>query len=227
MLQARLDPVNALALLDYQVPVTTLPLQEERFVAEYAITGDKINAYLAAFPGTPSSVSKRATYLLSKPSVAARLREHQEAITKIPATKSAARMIHELEEVCDADPNELVRIVVKPCLGCWPEGFVEDEPNEHCAACGGRGNRQTILADTAHVSPGARRLYKGVELYPDGSVKKLLIHDQMAARYELHRLKGLHIERSLSVSAHMNVPSMAEVVASPEDVEKFLDSLKP
>jgi hypothetical protein len=212
--------------LEYPVPATTLPLQEERFVAEYAISGDRVAAYLTAFPGTPTRVRAKAGALLARPFIQARLREHQEAITKIPATKSAARMIHELEEICEADPNELIRVVVTPCLGCWPASIPEDGPNDDCPACKGRGETKTILADTSKVSPGARRLYKGVELYPDGSVKKLLVHDQMQARYELHRLKGMHVERSLSVSAHMNVPQMAEVVATPEDVEKFLDSLK-
>ena len=47
-------------------------------------------------------------------------------------------------------------------------------------------------------APGARRLLRGIELFPDGSVKRLLLHDQTALRIELHKLRGLHVDRSVS-----------------------------
>lgn len=218
-------PVNT-ETLPYQVAPTTLGFHEEMFVQILAIDGDPKDAYRRAFPGVIKNAGHRAAALLNRIDVKARLREHQEAISKIPATKTPDRLIFELEEMCDADTNELIRVERKPCLGCWPFEEPSEEPNDQCQACFGFGERRVYLADTTKVSPGARRLFKGVELNPDGSVKKLLLHDQMAARIELHRIKGLHIERSLNVNVNRNLPAVKDLVKDPLEMEKYLESLK-
>lgn len=211
--------------LPYQVPATKLVPAEEAFVREYALSGDPAHSYRVAFPGTTAMARQAARDLLRRPRIQVRLREHQEAIANLPATKSAARMIHELEELVEADVNELIRVVIHPCLGCWPYGTPQPSPNPTCPACLGLGLRRVWLNDTESLSPGARRLYKGVECHEDGSVKKLLLHDQLAARQELHRIKGMHVDRSLSISAHTTIPSMAEVVKDKKSAEDFLESL--
>jgi hypothetical protein len=215
-----------LAELPYKVAPTTLSLREETFVQIYAVEGDPAGAYRRAFPDVIKGAQRLATNLLNRIEVRARLREHQEAISKIPSAKSATRLIFELEEMCDADPNELIQVTYRPCLGCYPAGIILDEPNSDCTACAGQGDRVVVLADTTKVSAGARRLFKGVELDQWGHVKKLLLHDQMAARVELHKLKGLHIERSYNLNVNKNLPNVGEMVNDPTEMDKYLESLK-
>lgn len=217
-----------LAELPYKVTVTTLSMREEAFVTHYAIEGDAAAAYRMAYPGVVKEAGKLGRKMLNKVSVQTRLREHQEAISKIPSAISATRLIYELEEMVNADPNELVSVVHEPCIGCWPmiEAGMHEGPNEICTACNGRGVRVVCLADTDKLSPGARRLFKGVELDQWGHVKKLLLHDQMAARIELHKIKGLHIERSVNLNVNRNLPNVGEMVKDPIEMDKYLESLK-
>lgn len=215
-----------LAELPYKVSTTTLSLREEAFITHFALDGDVAAAYRAAYPGVIKEAAKLGRRMLNRPEVQARLREHQEAISKIPSAISATRLIFELEEMVNADPNELISIAHQPCMGCWPSTEIHDEPNETCIACAGRGERVVLLADTTKVSPGARRLFKGVELDQWGRVKKLLLHDQMAARIELHKLKGLHIDRSVNLNVNKNLPNVGEMVKDPLEMEKYLESLK-
>jgi hypothetical protein len=215
-----------LAELPYKVAPTTLSLREEAFITHYAIEGDVAAAYRAAYPGVIEGAAKLGRKMLNRVEVTARLREHQEAISKIPSAISATRLIFELEEMVNADANELISVVHTPCMGCWPAHERHEDPNADCKACAGHGERVVLLADTTKVSPGARRLFKGVELDQWGHVKKLLLHDQMAARIELHKLKGLHIERSVNLNVNKNLPNVGEMVKDPLEMEKYLESLK-
>lgn len=99
-------------------------------------------------------------------------------------------------------------------------------PNPQCAQCEGEGLQRVRINDTDDVSPGARKLFKGIECHPDGSIKKVLLADQLAARQELHRIRGMHIERSLSVNATVLLPNAKEIAASPERALDFLEGLK-
>jgi hypothetical protein len=75
------------------------------------------------------------------------------------------------------------------------------------------------------VSDGARRLLRGVETYPDGTLKRIHLHDQLAMRTELHKLRGLAIDRSLNVNVNANVPAFENM--SRDEQLAFLASLKP
>lgn len=101
----------------------------------------------------------------------------------------------------------------------------ERDPNAECGHCDGAGIQRVRLTNTADLSPGVRRLFRGIELFPDGSIKRVLLHDQMQARIELHRLRGLHIERSVSVTAHVPIPALKEL--SPEQALDYLERLRP
>ena len=100
------------------------------------------------------------------------------------------------------------------------------KPNPECSQCEGQGVQHVRINETDDVSPGARRLFKGIECHPDGSIKKILLADQLPARQELHRVRGMHIERSLNVNANVNVPNAKEIAANPKAVNDFLESLK-
>ncbi len=99
------------------------------------------------------------------------------------------------------------------------------EPSPSCPGCNGVGINTVRLQSSGEVSPGARRLLRGVELHPDGSLKRLHLHDQMAMRVELHKLRGLHVERSVSVNVNAKLPSLKEMTT--EQALDFLESLKP
>jgi phage terminase small subunit len=99
------------------------------------------------------------------------------------------------------------------------------EVNPSCGECLGAGVPRVIFSSTADVSRGARRLLRGVELHADGSVKRLLLHDQSALRIELHKLRGLHVDRSISIAASVNVPPPKDWTT--EDALQFLESIRP
>lgn len=105
-------------------------------------------------------------------------------------------------------------------------GYRSDrQPHTECSACDGAGMQRVRFTSTDQLSPAARKLLKSVELFPDGSLKRLHMHDQLAVRMELHRVKGMHVDRSMSVTAHVNVPSAKEF--TPEQALDFLESLRP
>jgi phage terminase small subunit len=103
---------------------------------------------------------------------------------------------------------------------------MDAEPNPACNHCGGSGVPRVAFSNTADVSPGARKLLKGIELFPDGTVKRVLLHDQSALRIELHRLRGLHIERSVSLNATVNVPALPKNMTV-EQALRMLETIAP
>jgi phage terminase small subunit len=239
-----------------------LTQRQENFARRFAECGVAIEAYASAYD-VGSNTNRHTTRvnayrLLRHPAVTARVRQLQEAANE-HSLRSTASLIRELEDMTEADINELLSLSVGACRHCWGEaggyqwrddleyakaadaaiaagkplpdlsgglGYKYDrEPNSECPECDGTGVNRVRFTNTADVSPGARRLFKGIEMYPDGNVKKLLLHDQMAARIELHKLRGMHVDRSLNITAHMNVPTLKDM--SHEQALDFLDSLKP
>lgn len=248
------------ATLPYKVPASELPAPVEMFIQEYVMCGNLGRAYRAAFGETRTKhPAAAARSLLQRPDVLARLRVHQDAVAAM-SIKSTAVLVRELEEIVEADVDELIRLKVGSCRYCWgvagfyqwrdaaelevaitrateqrkptPEatgGFgyrFDREPNEACAICEGDGVQKVLLADTETISPGARRLYKGIECNPDGTVKKVLLHDQLVARQELHRIRGMHIDRSVSLSVSGRLPDAKDIASSEEKVNDFLEGLK-
>jgi hypothetical protein len=105
-------------------------------------------------------------------------------------------------------------------------GFRGDRaPNADCPRCDGHGLAVPRFSDTADASPAAAALLKGLELNADGTVKRIVLHDQMAIRTELHRLRGLHVDRSVSLNVNANVPALKSMTA--DEAAAFLDRLLP
>jgi phage terminase small subunit len=72
------------------------------------------------------------------------------------------------------------------------DGFdAHAKPNPACPECMGVGLRHVVLNDTTELSPKAAKLYKGVKIKGDGSLE-VLMHDQQAARDQLHRMAGVY-----------------------------------
>lgn len=73
-------------------------------------------------------------------------------------------------------------------------GFGHDthaDPHPMCPHCLGLGRREVLVADTTNLSGKARKLYKGAKVKADGSIE-ILMHDQVAARDQLHKLAGAY-----------------------------------
>ncbi|HTU68245.1 MAG TPA: terminase small subunit [Steroidobacteraceae bacterium] len=136
----------------------------------------------------------------------------------------------EFADACDAIVREnagLPATMQKPlpsCEGGFGYSFHAD-PSPDCPACHGIGLNKVRLQSSDAVSPAAQRLMRGVELHPDGSLKRLHTYDQFAMRVELHRLRGMHVDRALNFNVNANVPSLKDL--TPEQALEFLDRLKP
>lgn len=87
-------------------------------------------------------------------------------------------------------------------------GYVRHRaPNGVCPECCGAGELHVIIADTTALSPGALKLYKGIRVKSDGS-REVLMHDQMQAREQLHRLVGANKD---SLQLPGNVPKAEDL----------------
>jgi phage terminase small subunit len=105
-------------------------------------------------------------------------------------------------------------------------GFTLDrEPHGECPQCHGAGDARVHFSNTAAASRGARRLVRGVELFPDGRLKRLHLHDQAALRVELHKLRGMVVDRSLNVNVNTSAPDLRNM--SREEQLDLLESIKP
>jgi hypothetical protein len=216
-----------------------LTTRQQNFARLYAETGVALQAYMVAYDCEGSSRATarvNAFRLLRNPKVAARVRALQEAAAE-RSLRSTASLIHDLEAMVECDPNELVRLDVGPCRHCHGIGgaYQWRDYAEYLAALTQALNDGSALPSdaggvvfnsTADVSPGARKLLRGIELFPDGTVKRVLLHDQAALRIELHRLRGLHVERSLNVNVNTNVPAMPKTM-SVEQALELLSKLAP
>ena len=226
------------------VAVPVLTDQQEKFARHYAAFGSAEDAYRHAYHTTTTrraSVQHAAWQTVHIPKVAARITALRNAQA---ADEMASResLIADLEAMVNVDTNELMQLRVIPCLACWPadtweiaaataldaghEAPAADEPRASCIPCGGAGRNVGYLTNTADLSPPARRMFKGLEFFPDGGLKRVLLHDAAQLRIELHKLKGLHIERSVSVNAHVNVPALPKNM-SVSDALELLSKLSP
>ena len=208
--------------------VAGLTSRQEIFARSYAEGLSAIDAYLAAFETTTRRATARvsAHRLLGNVKVAARVKQLQDEAAK-RSTRSAEALIAELEEMVEADINELVRLEMRPCAQCWPEGeSAGRDPNPDCTGCDGAGEPRVRFASTSDVSLGARRLLRGIELFPNGSLKRVLLHSQLEARLELHRLKGMHVDRSVSLNLHATIKPLPKGM-SVEEALQIMASVCP
>lgn len=97
-------------------------------------------------------------------------------------------------------------------------------PRLSCPSCAGSGRTAVTMTDTDLLSEPVRRLIKSVEL-DGGSLKRLHLHDQAQLRIELHRLRGMHVDRSVNLNVNANVPAFKDM--SNDQALDFLESLKP
>jgi hypothetical protein len=225
------------------VPVLTA--KQELFAVHYSTYGNAEAAYRHAYNSTTTrraSVQHAAWQTLHHPAVASRITALRNAQAAGDDAMSRERLIADLEALVAVSVDELMRLSVRECPACWlgdawelavcaaidrgEEPPAADEPNEACKICAGAGRTVVHLTPTHMLSAPARRLFKGLELYGDQTVKRVLLHDQAQLRVELHKLKGMHVDRSVSVNAHVNVPALPKNI-SVEDALDLLNKLHP
>jgi hypothetical protein len=227
------------------LPARVLTAQQEKFAQHYATFGSAELAYRHAYnveTTRRASVQQTAYRVLHHPAVAARITTLRNA-DAADELASRERLIADLEAMVNVDANELMQLKVIPCGACWPtpeawpmaaaaaldaghEAPAEDEPNPKCVPCGGAGRNVGHLTNTADLSLPARRMFKGLEFFPDGGIKRVLLHDAAQLRIELHKLKGLHIDRSISLNVHADIKPLPANV-SVEDALRMLETIAP
>jgi hypothetical protein len=222
------------------IPPTDLSERHERFVQELLSRDNLADAYLAVYP----SVSREVAFVngcrvRARPDVQKRLRVLQAVAAERALVKSEL-LIEELREIATADAAELSRVVVFPCPECWTDKALaeaidhafatggtmpeEREPRPDCTRCLGLGDRRIILTPTHELRGAARRLYRGARMKSDGSIE-VLLHDQLAARVELHKLAGMHVSRT--VNANINVPVAPSKAVTAAEALAYIKSLSP
>lgn len=112
--------VGELVPADDSRPAALRPKQET-FAQRYAAHGNAARAYREAFDCAPdirpATVRQRAYELAHEPTVAARVRELLAEAAQGTTISARTRMVR-LQEITEADPGELVRIVAESCRQC-------------------------------------------------------------------------------------------------------------
>lgn len=197
---------------------------QERFAVHYATFGDPSGAYRHAYDVTTSNVRTQraaASRLLAHPGVAARVVTLRNAAAAGGDRLSTQALIADLEAMVDVDPATLMDVRSVPCGACWPDAVLaaavvrayatqtdlpdSNVPRDDCPACAGSGRLVGAITPTAELPIAARRLVKGIEFYDGGSVKRVVYHDQATLRTELHKLKGMHVDRSISLNLNADL----------------------
>lgn len=171
-----------------------LTFKQRRFALEYSKDHHAGNAAIRAGYSERSAVCQ-GSQLLDNPKVLAQVEEHEEDAAAL-AGLTKARVLREMMLIAFADPSELTRVRVVPCVNCWPANLIElcdGLPNPKCPTCSGHGQRSVWLADTSKVSPGARKLFLSAKQTKDGIEVKTLDRTQMILA--LARITGLAIDK--------------------------------
>lgn len=225
------------------VPAAPLRPKQEAFAQLYAQYGNATRAYREAFdvgPATSAATGRQRGYELAHtPAVAARIRELHDKAAEGTLVSARSRMVR-LQEIVEADPSELVRVVVEPCDQCWPDDmaialtvdaaladgttFDLSAPQPTCKSCRGHGAPRVIVTPTDQLSSSARRLLKSIRQKASGEIE-VRLHDQLQAADILNRMQSVYVERSMSVTAHVTVPALKDM--SRADMLDFLESIKP
>jgi hypothetical protein len=229
---------------DDALPARVLTDAQEKFAVHFAAFGDPSAAYHHAYNVTTTrkaSVQQMAYRLIRHPGIANRITALRNAAAAGDVMATRERLIADLEAMVDVDVASMVTLRVVPCAECWPDIAIAeamgrglkgeapmpdlDAPNDGCAACAGAGRNVGHLTPTAELSLPARRLFKGLEFHDSGAVKRVLLHSQAALRIELHRLKGMHVDRSVNLTLNADLKPL-KAGMTVEEALALMDSVE-
>ena len=74
-----------------------------------------------------------------------------------------------------------------------------------CGVCAGAGREVRRHTSFADLSPAAKRVLRGIETHADGSIKRVLIADLTQLELALHKVKGMHIDRRVSLNLNADL----------------------
>lgn len=217
--------------------------KQDAFAHRFAEHGNATRAYREAFEVgptmSPATVRQRAYELVHAPAVAERVRQLLAVAAEGTTVSARTRMVR-LQDIVEADPGEIVRVVAQPCADCWADDMAlatamecalvagttldMEGPQQDCRSCHGHGVPRVIVTPTDQLSPGARRLLKSVRQKASGEIE-VRMHDQLTAADMLNKMQGVYVDRSVSINANVNVPPPKDW--TPEDRLAFLNSLRP
>ncbi len=180
-------------------------------------------------------IQRSAYRYLARPHVRARVTEIRNRMAATGPDESKALLIRQLEEAAGVDVREIIDLTVHHCPACyssdayragWPNATLEAatkgeplppdpipvgafdpdrEPWSRCGVCAGAGREVRRHTSFADLSPAAKRVLRGIETHADGSIKRVLIADLTQLSLELHKVKGMHIDRSVSLNLNADL----------------------
>ena len=229
---------------DTSLPTRVLTAAQEKFAVHYAAFGDPSAAYHHAYNVTTTrraSVQQQAYRLMRHPGIVNRITALRNAAAAGDVMATRERLIADMEAMVDVDVASMVTLCVVPCAECWTDSAIADamgrglrgeapmpeldDPNPACVPCAGAGRNVGHLTPTAELSLPARRLFKGLEFYDSGAVKRVLLHDQAALRIELHKLKGMHVDRSINLTLNADLKPL-KAGMTVEEALALMDSVE-
>lgn len=181
------------------------------------------------------SVQRAAYGYLARPHIRARVTELRNRMAASGPDESKALLIRQLEEAAGVDVREIIDLTVHHCPACyssdayragWPNATLaaatkgdalppsplaagefdpDREPWAACGVCAGAGREVRRHTSFADLSPAAKRVLRGIETHADGSIKRVLIADLTQLSLELHKVKGMHIDRSVSLNLNADL----------------------
>lgn len=135
-------------------------------------------------------------------------------------------------ELCKAiDASQASRNTPKPLTfpdGLGGFGFSSRAPvNPECETCRGHGVPMLRIVPTAELSAGARALYAGVTLRPDGTVERVLVEDRAKWADMRNKLIGSYAPTKVEGRhAHLHIHKQAPDTRTPMTVDEALAALE-
>jgi phage terminase small subunit len=189
-----------------------LTAREAAFVDEYLV--DLNGSAAAARAGyAPGHTRRQAVRLLALPEVQAAIAVAQDERAK--RTRITQDMVlRHWEAIATVDVREIIEYRRSSCLKCWPEHERVERINPECRHCLGDGHGRPFIHDTRTLSPGAAKLYAGVQVGKDGI--KALIEAREKAWENIARHLGMFKEK-VEVTGKDGAPMQTAVIILPSN----------
>jgi hypothetical protein len=199
-------------------PGALLPKQEA-FCVAYVECGDASRAYAEVYKSPPASVAsgslrKRAFDLVHRPKVRERIRSLQAAAAE-GAVVTVRQQLLDIADMAAVDVSELWRLEYRPCPACHalydadlaarrPLPDMSSGLPPHASCSDVRAHQRVEMLPLDQWPPAARRLYDGVEMQRDGTMRPVF-RDRSQLQDMLNRILGAYVSRSENITAHVTV----------------------
>jgi Terminase small subunit len=197
--------------------VQLTPKQED-FCLAYVECGDATRSYRQAFDCSPSiargTVQKRAYDLMHTPKVRERIRALQ-AAAAADTVVTVRQQLVDLAEMTAVDVSDLWWLEYRPCAACnrlYDADLAEHRPlpdmtqglPPHPSCADVRAHQCVQMLPIDQWPAAARRLYDGVEMQRDGTMRPVF-RDRSQLQDMLNKILGAYVSRSENITAHVSV----------------------